>query len=218
MLLRKYSVPGMETTPSHSCTLASSPPVSLPADSMKKRRRLYQKGKFNKDVTRADPRNENSQDQEGSPCGFSSKVAEPPVRAGPIISPSAPNSELAHFTLLYYTLVRDGALPLGYLREFMSLETPARRAANRLQTYAASISDSMASTALSALRRESEHRASLEKSIADQMVMVIAADMRPKKFHTKWQRAVYDGPTARKDSETAERDRCSGRRTRQWES
>ena len=85
MLLRKYSVPGMETTPSHSSTLSSSPPVSLPAESMKKRRRFYQKGKLSKDVTKEDPRNENSQDQEGSPCGFSSKVAEPPVRAGTII-------------------------------------------------------------------------------------------------------------------------------------
>ena len=35
----------------------------------------------------------------------------------------------------------------------------------------------------------------------------IAADMRPKKFRTKWQRIVYDGPTARKDAESAERDR-----------
>ena len=205
MLLRKYSVPGMETTPSHSSTLSSSPPVSLPAESMKKRRRFYQKGKLSKDVTKEDPRNENSQDQEGSPCGFSSKVAEPPVRAGTIISPSAPSSELAHFTLLYYTLVQDGALPLGYLREFMSLEAPARKAANRLQASAAAVSDSIASTALSALRRESEHRASIEKSIADQLV--IAADMRPKRFRTKWQRAVYDGPTAQKDAETAERDR-----------
>ena len=58
---------------------------------------------------------------------------------------------------------------------------------------------------LVALRRESEHRASVEKSIADQLV--IAAEMRPKRFRTKWQRTVYDGPTARKDAETAERDR-----------
>ena len=58
---------------------------------------------------------------------------------------------------------------------------------------------------LDPLRRESEHRASVEVSISDQLV--IAADMRPKKFRTKWQRIVYDGPTARKDAESAERDR-----------
>ena len=60
-------------------------------------------------------------------------------------------------------------------------------------------------TALSALRRESEHRASIEKSIADQLV--IAAEVKPKRFRTKWQRTVYDGPTARKDAEASERDR-----------
>ena len=58
---------------------------------------------------------------------------------------------------------------------------------------------------LSALRRESEHRASIENSIADQLV--IAAEVRPKRFRTKWQRTVYDGPTARKDAEASERDR-----------
>ena len=58
---------------------------------------------------------------------------------------------------------------------------------------------------LDALRRESERRASVEVSISDQLV--IAADMRPKKFRTRWQRIVYDGPTARKDAESAERDR-----------
>ena len=127
------------------------------------------------------------------------------VHSGCIISPSALNSEPPHFTLLYYTLVLDDAIPIGYLREFMSLETPARRAANRLQTSAASVSDSMASMALIALRRESDHRAAVAGTIADQLV--IADDMRPKRFRTKWQRAIYDGPTARKDAEAAERDR-----------
>ena len=75
----------------------------------------------------------------------------------------------------------------------------------RLQTSAASVSDSMASTALITFRRESDHRAAEASKIADQLV--IAADVRPKKFRTKWQRAIYDGPTARKDAEAAERDR-----------
>ena len=63
----------------------------------------------------------------------------------------------------------------------------------------------MASTALSALRRDADRRATEFGTIGDQLV--IAADMRPKKFRTKWQRAIYDGPTARKDAEAAERDR-----------
>ena len=141
--------------------------------------------------------------QEGSPCGLPSQVAEPPVRTLTSIPYSA--SSPGHFTLLYYTLVKDGALPSGYLGEFTSLEAPARRSANRLQTSAIAVTESAASASLAALRRESEHRASVEVSISDQLV--IAADMRPKKFRTKWQRIVYDGPTARKDAESAERDR-----------
>ena len=84
-------------------------------------------------------------------------------------------------------------------------EQPARRSANRLQASAVAVTDTAASMTLDALRRESEHRASVEVSISDQMV--IAADLRPKKFRTRWQRIVYDGLTARKDAESAERDR-----------
>ena len=85
------------------------------------------------------------------------------------------------------------------------MEIPARRAAKRLQVSATSISDSMASTALSELSKKDVQRAADIVSISDQLV--IAADLKPRKFRTKWQRAVYDGPTARKDAELAERDR-----------
>ena len=107
--------------------------------------------------------------------------------------------------ILYSSLLMDNAVTMGYLQEFLSLEKPARRAAKRLQISAASISDSMAATALFVLRREADRRATEVISISDQLL--IAADIRPKKFRTKWQRAVYDGPTARKDAELAERDR-----------
>ena len=80
----------------------------------------------------------------------------------------------------------------------------------------------MASMALISLRRESDHRVAVAGTIADQLV--IAADMWPKRFRTKWQRAIYDGPTARRDAETAERDRwiqllanLLRSRTHQWE-
>ena len=205
MLLRKYPDAATKTIPSISSSMASAPPVAHSGGSVKKRRRFYVNGKSDKANVGAVARNEESPDHGGSPCGFTSKVVEPPVHSGPAISQSIPVSGLFDFTLLYYTLVLDNAIPLGYLEDFRSLEAPTRRAVKRLQTHAASISDSMASTALSALRRESELRESLENSIADQMV--IAADTRPKRFRTKWQRAVYDGPTARKDAESAERDR-----------
>ena len=106
---------------------------------------------------------------------------------------------------MYYILVKNNALRIGYLQQFLSLEIPARRDAKSLQVSGASISDSMASTALSELRKKDVQRAAEVISISDQLV--IAADLKPKKFRTKWQRAVYDGPTARKDAELAERDR-----------
>ena len=125
---------------------------------------FHQKGKLIEEATKEVSGHENCQDQEGSPCGFSSQVAEPPVRAATIISHSVPSPLHSHFTLLYYTMVRDGALPLGYLQEFISLEAPARRSANRLQASAVAVSDSAASMTLVALRRESEHRASQLKN------------------------------------------------------
>ena len=87
----------------------------------------------------------------------------------------------------------------------MSLETPARRAAKRALISAVSTTDSMASAALSAFREEAGRRATEFGTIGDQLA--IAADIKPKRFRTKWHRAIYDGPTARKDAEAAERDR-----------
>ena len=126
-------------------------------------------------------------------------VKSPDFPSSSLSLASVPVTALSDFALLYYTLVKDDALPIGYLQDFLSLEGPARRAAKRSQVPAASISDSMASTALIQLRKKVDQRASEVVSISDQLVM--AADLKPRKFVTKWQRAVYDGPTARKDAE-----------------
>ena len=198
MLLRRYTLPATASMFTYSPSLASVPRYSPPVESAKKRRRFYRKANVRREMKK-----ESGRLQESSPCGFPSQVAEPPVRAITSISHSA--SSPGHFTLLYHTLVRDGALPAGYSQEFTSLEAPARRSANRLQASAVAVTDSAAFMSLAALRRESEHQASVELSISDQLA--IAADVRPKKFRTKWQRIVYDGPTARKDAESAERDR-----------
>ena len=79
MLLRKYPDAGSNTMLSYSSTLVSSPPVAHPGECVRKRRRFYGKGNSNKANTGAVARNEESPDQESSPCGFLSKVAEPPV-------------------------------------------------------------------------------------------------------------------------------------------
>ena len=169
MLLRKYTVPATASMFSDSSSLASVPPYSPPVESAKKRRRFYKKAKLSREMKKG-----SWSSTGGLSLRISSQVAEPPVRAVTSISHSPSSPGPSHFTLLYHTLVRDGALPLGYLQEFTSLEAPARRSANRLQASAVAVTDSAASMTLAALRRESEHRASVEKSILDQLV--IAAD------------------------------------------
>ena len=186
-LLRKYpdansspsSFSGKQPLLSSASISVSSPPVVYPIESAKKRKRFFGKENSKKANTGVDMRDEHDQDQAGSPCGFQSKVAEPPVHPACFSSPSTLPSESADFAFLYYTLVVDNAVPMGYLQEFMSLEKPARHAAKRSLISAASISDSMASAALSALRREADRRATEFGTIGDQLV--IAADMRPKK-------------------------------------
>ena len=37
--------------------------------------------------------------------------------------------------------------------------------------------------------------------------LVLAAELKPRRLRSKWQRIVYEGPTARKDMENAERAR-----------
>ena len=37
--------------------------------------------------------------------------------------------------------------------------------------------------------------------------LVVAAGIKPRRFRTKWQRSCYEGPTARQDAESAERNR-----------
>ena len=217
MLLRKYPDAGTKSTLSPSSILVSSPPVVHPVESVKKkRRRFYGKGNSNRANTGAVARNEESLDQESSPCGFLSKVAELPVHPGCITSPSIQVSDSMDFTLLYETLVMDNAVPLGYLQDFRSLETPARRAVKRLQSSAASVSDSMASAALVALRRESDHRTAEAGTIADQFVaeksFVRSGSVRsttgPQLERTRKLRNEIDGFNSSRI--------CSGQRTRQW--
>ena len=111
----------------------------------------------------------------------------------------------ARFYIAVFDTRERSSCTLGLYARIFEHGEPARRAAKRSQVSAASISDSMASTALIELRKKVDLPASEVVSISDQLV--VAADLKPRKFRTKWQRAVYDGPTARKDAEFAERER-----------
>ena len=72
-----------------------------------------------------------------------------------LISSSAVRSgaDLTGFGILCYTLVADRAIPMGFLQDFMKLETPARRAAKRQQASATSVSDSSAETRVRSLSK-----------------------------------------------------------------
>ena len=176
-LLQKYpdsnssssSFSEMQPLPSSASILVSSPPVVYPIESAKKRKRSIGKENSKKANIGADVRDDprHDLDQAGSPCGFQSKVAEPLVPLACFGFPSTLISGLPDFAFLYLTLVKDQAVPMGYMQEFSSLEVPARRAAKRFQISAASISKSMAATALSGLRHEASHRATEIGSIAD---------------------------------------------------
>ena len=81
--------------------------------------------------------------------------------------------------LLYKTLLADGVIPVGFVAEFLELESSLRRAVERKMKRLSTITDAEAELQLEATR----------------------------KFRTKWQQACYEGPTARQDAETAEPSR-----------
>ena len=102
MLLRKYPDAGTKSILSLSSSIVSSLPVAHSGGSVKKRRRFYGKGNSDKANAGAVAQNEESPDQEGSPCGFPSKVAGPSVQSGRPISQSMPVSGLFDFSLLFF--------------------------------------------------------------------------------------------------------------------
>ena len=123
-----------------------------------------------------------------------------------IISSSSPSSEIAHFTLLYHTLVQDGSLASGLYTE---IYVPWKHQHVELRTGCKLQRLPLQTRLLPRLFQRFVENQNighlLKNSIGDQLV--VAADVRPKRFRTKWQRVVYDGPTARKDAEASERER-----------
>ena len=84
-------------------------------------------------------------------------------------------------------------------------EIPARPAAARRLNQSLSITDAEAEMRLDAIQKHMSRAALDSFSVADQLM--IAADIKPRRFRTKWQQVCYEGPTARKDAESAERVR-----------
>ena len=185
--LSAFSSTKQDEDSSLSCSAAvvPSPPCGDSKETTKKRKIFIGTESTKKANICPEPRDNllQKEEQSDTPGGFMPKDAMSIVPSTSLSSPSVSVAVSPDFAFLYYTRVEDKAVPIGYLQQFLSLEIPARRAAKRSQISAASISDSMASTTLSELRKKADQRATEVVSIGDQLVT--AADLKPKKFRTK---------------------------------
>ena len=106
---------------------------------------------------------------------------------------------------LYITLVMDRAIPAGFLAEFLLLEHSLKLSSRRSMNQATSLTDAEAERLLIIDKKQRDTQILHSSAASDQLVL--AAELKPRRFRSKWQRIVYEGPTARKDLENAERSR-----------
>ena len=107
--------------------------------------------------------------------------------------------------VLYHTQVRDGALPKGFEREFATLATVITAAAERERRRMANFGNVEAAVWL----HEREKRKLVVEQVQQQTSAQFdwAAAERPRKYRSRLERMLFDGPTARRDAEEAERQR-----------
>ena len=106
---------------------------------------------------------------------------------------------------LYITFVMDRAIPAGFLAEFLLLEHSLKLSSRRSMNQATSLTDAEAERLLIIDKKQRDTQILHSSAASDQLVL--AAELKPRRFRSKWQRIVYEGPTARKDMEDAERAR-----------
>ena len=106
---------------------------------------------------------------------------------------------------LYVTLLMDKVIPAGFLADFLSLEYSLKASSRRFMNQAASRTDAEAERLLAIDKKQEDTQVLTSFAASDQLVL--ASELKPRKFRTKWQRIIYEGPTARKDMEDSERSR-----------
>ena len=107
--------------------------------------------------------------------------------------------------LLYFTLVADGALPDGFLRDFLWLTPWVSAAAQRQAAQLARTGDLEAALFLHHDAERRKAQSYQEKSGAEQFIT--AASAPPTRFKSRLHHSRSQGRTARKDSEESERQR-----------
>ena len=108
------------------------------------------------------------------------------VQDGSVVLAHADEGPPADIDVLYHTLVRDGALPKGFEREFATLATVITAAAERERRRMANFGNVEAAVWL--------HEREKRKLVGEQV-------------QQRLERMLFDGPTARRDAEEAERQR-----------
>ena len=98
---------------------------------------------------------------------------------------------LSDVELLYHTLVADGAVPTGFLWEFLGLEDHVRRASSSARQKYVMTSEAAATMELERIKKQQTVLNDEERMLSDQLVML--AELKPRKFRTKWQQLAYDG-------------------------
>ena len=112
---------------------------------------------------------------------------------------------LTDVVLLYFTLRVDKVVPGGFLPEFVSLEYSMRRSSERRIRMAAYLTDAEAERLLAVEKERKLHDEFISSSVVDRLM--VAAEVKPRRFRTKREKSCYEGPTARQDAESAERSR-----------
>ena len=109
------------------------------------------------------------------------------------------------FALLYFTLVADQAVSDGYLDQFLTLEPHVRGVAERADRLNGKITNLSAAHWLHNQNQHGAEEAKIERTAVDQLVL--ASELKPRRFRTRYQAASFQGPTARQDAETSERNK-----------
>ena len=104
--------------------------------------------------------------------------------------------------LLYYSLVLDGALPLGYGESFRLLEKVLRPTAECQVRDLAQETNLQAALSLHARHSARKEEEREKKVVQDQIVL--AAAEPPRMYSSRLQRSAFQGPNARRDAGSAD--------------
>ena len=134
-----------------------------------------------------------------------SAVPEQAVMSSPAGGLQARLDPPEDIVVLYHTLVRDQALPPGFEEAFSKLAPHISIAAKRQQGRLADTDNPRAALHLHELKkqdRDSERRTEVARA-----QFLLAAARPPRRYVSRLQRAIYQGPNARQETEDAERVR-----------